>query len=315
MNDMENNINLSSMGSMNESITKSVRKVRLKFIMRMFFITFISIVLIFVVIPNIFQGIYYSKMDSYIRMMANLTQFKSPVSVIGHRTKPEFFQTEVGVITNAYESSRTGVYLQGEATTILKPPSMKIDYDEIYGTSFYKEPTENNLLELRTILDHNDKQVAIINISFKKEKSIQEIKEYLRNYKIKISWLAITTGLEFSHSSNVSMSEGSQYRQFGIPTKTISTKTFEKLVLDFNNPEDYIKFIKEELKWSLNHKDLVKKSSDMFIFQEMENVLKTDFMIYGMTIIGTSDELSKLCENEDIAYGQITGFYPWDIIE
>ena len=50
-------------------------------------------------------------------------------------------------------------------------------------------------------------------------------------------------------------------------------------------------FIKEELRWSINHKDLIKKSNDMFIFQEMENVLETDSKIYGMTINGTSDEL------------------------
>lgn len=297
-------------------INKSIKKTRIKFIMQIFAYTLISAAIIFYFVPSIFQGIYYSKMDSYTRMMANLTQFKIPVSIIGNISKPQLFQTEVGIINSAYISNGTGVNLQNIESTYLKVPSTKLElYDVGYGSSFYINPPSNNMDEINSILMHNPNQTAIINISLKNPKTLEEIKEFISKYHINISWLAVTTELEYSHSSNITMEEGSQYRQFGFPTKTLFYNTWEEKVLDYNSPNEYLEFIKGEWEWTIKNKDLVKNSKDMLIFKEMEHALLSDLQIYGITVIGTTDVLSEMCNDEEIAYGVIAGFYPWDIIK
>lgn len=293
------------------NVQKSMLKIRFKFIILITGITLSCLLLIFLIIPGIFETIYFANSKDYNRILANVTQFKWPVSYVGNIGDSKLYEYKVGAITTAYISNDTGITLQNIVESKVKIPSMKLEYDDMIGSLFYIDAPSNNMNQIYEILSNNPHNVALMNISLEDSMSLTEITQLLLQYQVAISWFAVETGMEYEHNTNISMN--GQYRQFGFPTKTIIPNLYKEMVMDYNNPDEYIEYIREEMKWCIEHKNLLYTQSDL-IFKEMEQVLEGEISIYGVTIIGTTDELMKLCDEDAIQYAKITGFYPWNII-
>jgi len=299
------------------NVIAAIRKVRKKFVFKIFALTLFFMLFITLVIPSIFNLIIFNKTNDYARILSDLTQFQEPVSSVGYTSNIGLYKSEIGTITSIYRGwniQENAVNSQKIIKAEISVPSLKIDVNENYGVSFYSKPSENaNTENIELILKKNPNRVGIVNYTLREAKNIEQIKESVSEYDVRLLWLAVLTGLEYEHSDTVNMGQNIQYRQFGFPTSTNINNEFKEL--DYNNPSAYLELLSNEWKWCSENKDLVKSSKDMLVFQDMQKAIDSNFSIYGVTIVGTTEELLKLCDDKDIVTGNVYGIYPWDWTE
>ena len=299
------------------SINTSIRKARKKFVLRIFAFTLLFTIIITLIIPSFFTMFISYKTKDYTRMLSNITQVQAPISNVGFTSNNDFYSHEVGVITTTYRGwsiSENMVKSQEILKAKIDVPSLKMNINENNGAVFNLKPTENTNTEFtKLILQKNSNNVGIVNYTLKDAVNINQIQEIVSNYEVKVLWLAVFTGLEYEHLDTVNMGKDVQYRQFGFPTSTFINGEFREL--DYNNPSQYIEFLKNEWKWCIDNNGLVKSSKDMLVFKDMKKALASDVSIYGFTIVGTTSELQKLCNDKKIVSGNVYGIYPWDWTE
>ena len=299
------------------SISTSIRKARKKFVLKIFALTLLFSIIITLIVPSFFTMFISYKTKDYTRMLSNITQVQTPVSNVGFTSKNGFYRHEIGAITSAYSGwsiSANAAKSQEILKAEIAIPSLKISINENYGVAFSSKPSESANTEVaKLILQKNPNNVAIVNYTLKDAVNLEQVHEIVSHYEVKLLWLAVFTGLEYEHSNNVNMGEDVQYRQFGFPTSTNINGEFREL--DYDNPSEYIEFLKNEWKWCIDNNALVKSSKDMLVFKDMEKALKSDVSIYGFTIVGTTRELQKLCADKKISSGNVYGIYPWDWTE
>lgn len=291
-------------------LNKIVKKSRYKLVALIMSISLIVIGFIIVIVPSISMYFRQLKFDDYTRMVSNLTQFDKPVYNNGFTSNGSIYQPKFGAINSTYQDQ---IINTQSIEWISVSPFNKLKISDFFVSSFYVDPSENNINYVRTILDNNPSNTAIINFSLNDSYSLKELKEFFELNGIVITWLAVETGYENSHSDTISMENG-QYNQFGFPTFTSINSTFETKKLDINNSDEYMDFIRGEWKWSFENKKLVSGYKDLYVFKEMESALKSSEKIYGFTVVGNTKDLLKLCDNEKLVYGNIGGIYPWTII-
>lgn len=296
--------------SMPVDLNKIVKKSRYKLITLIISITIAVMVIIVGVIPSISMGLRQLKFDDYTRMLSNLTQFDRPVYNNGFTSNGSLYQFKLGAINSTYQDQIINTQSVDWASVDFLN---RLKINDYYVSSFDVDPIDNNINYVKTMLEHNPNNTAIINFSLNDSYSLEELKEFFELNGIVITWLAVETGYENSHNDTINMENG-QYNQFGFPTFTSINSTFETKQLDINNPDEYMDFIRGEWKWSLDNKKLVSKYKDLYVFKEIESVLNSSEKIYGFTAVGTTKDLLELCDNEKLVYGNIGGIYPWTII-
>lgn len=315
-----------SEGTNNNSSKKIFLKTRRKLINRIALITVLfiisSYILISVVIPGIGSAFlfYGGNLDNHTRAFADLIQFSQPSNVGGYGNKPgkglKFYTT-----LQSYTHTYSGTKVQGSRTYETKLYYFKkgiespidIFVDFIHPkTSISESLSQNNTIEeSKKILNKNgDNTVATVNISLNNFLNMNDIEKLLKNYDVKILWMAIECGEEATKPKNISHGLN-QYVQWGIPSNFFShTTVFDNNELTSDNTNEYEELILNEMKWLDENKKLIKPNKSLLKNHDIDTsvgskaryVLDNGIKIYGLRLTGPSDEIARIHEALDIRY-------------
>lgn len=313
---------------------KLLCKARKDLILKVASTTILSIIILisvfFVVIPGILKTVNYPKLPALTRSLADITQFTSPSPVGGYGNSfPSFGEYSFDI--KAYTYNMTGTKHKGNGEVTSK-------FNTLTGT--YQSPVQpfvqfihpkvtvsDELSESQTpaiakinLIKNGDTTVAVVDISLKSVLSLEEVVTSLKDWDVKVIWMAVECGNEGFKPKN--MSNGlSQYVQWGIPGRLFNTDSIGHAEFDYTSPAQYEKAVIEELKWLEKNKSYISADKSLLKFQGFNNtvgnnakyIIDNGLKIYGLRITGPSSELSKLDTAFDIRREEVMDidFYYW----
>lgn len=290
--------------------------------------------LISVILPGIGSTILFSgdNFSNHTRAFADIIQFSQPSNVGGYGNsfdKGVNFYTRIKSYTHNSYGTRIEPSTTYEAKLyyfkkgIVNPLDINVDFihpETIIAESLANEDTVSNA---KSILNRNgEATVATVDISLNSIISMNDIQNLLKNYDVKILWMAIESGEEDVKPINLSYGLN-QYIQWGIPGKVFSPNELSsKNELNADNVSDYEKIILDEMEWLNENKKLIKPNKNFLKSNKIDNsigekakyVLDNGIKIYGLRITGPSDEILRIHEALDIRYESVEkiDFWYWE---
>ncbi len=297
-------------------IKKSIKKVRMHFMLRIILVTTLTIYIVLLLVPSVMSKIVLGKVSTYERMISNLTQFQTPVESVGFTSTIGLFDYNIGTITSRYKGfgiTENQLSVQSISEYKISFPALKINFYNIYDNTFVSKVSDEVTNSINKILENNPHMVGIVNFSLKKPIAIADIMNIVKNEDVKVTWLAVLTGNEYETDDTIRFGDAYiQSRQFGFPTEIRNIGKTTTTKMDFENPEEYLNGIKTEWKWCLDNKNLINNPDKLLVFKDISMSLDSDIKIYGITVVGTTSSLINISNKENIVFGDVIGLYPWD---
>lgn len=290
----------------------------------------IVISIFFAVIPGILKAVRYPNINDITRSLGDITQFTTPSPVTGYANSPASFgEYNFNISTFTYDITGTkkknpteikrSFNLITGAYQSPAPYVSKFIHPEVKASDeFLSQFTPN---AAKKILNKNEEAtVATVDLSLKSILSLKEVAAIIKDFDVKIVWMAVECGSEGVQPKN--MTAGiNQYIQWGIPGLLFNPygHSFEfsssKLV-------EYEKSVMDELKWLDENKHYISADKGLLKYNDLDNgvgnkakyIIDNGFKIYGLRVTGPTSELSKLQDKFAIRMEEVIDidFYYWN---
>lgn len=310
---------ISNNNQVNDILKKTSRKMTLRIVR-----ICIQCLLIFVFIvnsPYLLQYFQSNRIQAAQQLSMLYQQFSSPANIVGYSTeKLTPFSTKVQL--GLYSRETVGKNLLAGEQLELKsnynlisgkikvyypiiPSFMHIVRYEQIEEKYKSDIERNNQIAMNVLERNRDTTVALMDISFPRTYTINEIASLIDGLDLEVEWLAIETGLEDRHPSNMGM-PAQQFFKWGIPTKLYTPNTiFNPVTLEFKKSKAYLEYVIEQLFWAEKHSNLLAKSNlSSTGFNEADVISighyleEKGFNSYGLRVNGPSDQLLLLAQRQ-----------------
>lgn len=314
--------------------SKLLGKARKALLLKVIITTILSVMMLisifFVIVPSILKTVNYPKISDVTRALVDITQFTSPVQVGGYGNSLSFFG-EYSFDASAYTYTITGTKQKNSAEIKGKynmftgnfqspvQPSVQFIHPNIKVSDEFSKKRSPAIAKNNLIKNGNN-TVAVVDISLKSVKNLEEVSTSLKDFDVKVEWMAVECGSEGLKPKNINSSQN-QYVQWGIPGQLFNTVKTGPSEFDYSSPYEYKKAVIEELKWLDKNKNYIAPDKSLLKFQGLDNsvenrakyIIDNGIKIYGLRITGPSTELSKLNTKLDIRMEEVVDidFYYW----
>lgn len=297
----------------NMKIEKSIKKAKRKVYTRMIGVTLLICLILYTTVTMLRLAIIDYRSTSYARMLGNLTVFTSPLAYGGYGTNLSAYNPQITVYGYQY-AGFSYVDTHWDMEVDIAPVTLKMRYYDKVGSMFAYGKTKDEVScdTAISILKNNPNSIASVSLTLDKVYNMKELKQIEKSHDVKIIWLALETGNEYDLPKNVRMDNEGAVRMFGIPTTFTKLDELKTYSIDFSKTEDYIALIEDEFEWSLKHRNYIAKDESLLGFDDMKEVIKNGMNVYGIVVVGPTEELIKLCKDEKFIYAWISNVYPWD---
>ena len=316
-----------------EVLKKTSRKMTLRIVR--ICILCLSVLVLLISLPYTLQTFQSGRIGDAQKLSMLHYQFSSPLRVVGFGNQ---LLPPLSVKAPLHLYARTVVGknpLSGDQQTTefyynVLTGKVRIDYPiwpSFMHTIRYKQIEEKYKQELQNqsktalkVLEKNkDTTVALMDISFPRTYSLEEIADSVRGLDLEVEWLAIETGLEDRHPSERMGMPAQQFFKWGIPAKLYTPESiFDPQTLNLDNPKEYLRKVMEQLNWAKAHSKLLAKSNlDVLGFNTDSVISAADYLqtngfkCYGLRINGPTDQLLQLAQRQDYLMINIAGIDVW----
>ncbi|MDF2906259.1 MAG: hypothetical protein K0R34_1580 [Herbinix sp.] len=173
--------------------------------------------------------------------------------------------------------------------------------------------TEDNVRAITAIKKNKDNTVSLLDLSFQRSYSMEEVIQLTDGLDLDINWFAIETGFEkLSPPSYIGM-PAQQYYLWGFPKELYTPEgIFEPISLEEDNVEEHLKAVLSELKWMEDHSSLVDDNRLWFLDENIYDYLsETGFRCYGIQVNGPTDQIDELIQRVEYQYINILKMDLW----
>lgn len=299
--------------NINMDIEKSIIKARRKAYGKMIGATISICIFIFALITCVRSLFINSHILPYSRMLGNLTVFTSPLTYYGYGSNSSVYNPEISVYASKY-TNFSFVVTQLKLDIDFTPLTLKMRYYDKVGSMFAYGKNEEQVScdQVIKILKNNPNNVASVCLTLNQVYNISELRKIEEKYNVKVTWLALETGNEYTLPETVTMDNDNAVHMFGIPTTFTKLDGFETHTLDFSNTSDYITIIEDEMKWTLAHKGYLANNEKLLVLDDITKVISNGFGVYGVVVMGPTSEIVELCNDNMVISGQVDEVFPWD---
>ncbi len=315
----------------NDLVKITMKKARQKMTIRIIRIVAACFLLIILAVnvPNILHIFQMDRMYESQKMAMLTLEYATPNGIVGYSmNNSELFSFERGI--NIYYRNYAGHNIaasdQEELRVNYNLLSGKIDmYAPIAGP--FLHPDRYNSLEkeyqtsvdentervVRSLVKNKDSTVTLLNITFDKTYSIEEVMALTNEYDVEINWFAIETGFEGNDPPSHIGLPAQQYYTWGIPARIYRPE-------NIFNPDDISDSLVAEqilhamldMKWMKANKDLVKADRVWFLNEDIESYFNDHGVkCYGIQVNGPTDQVYEMIQKIDYEYLDIEEMSIW----